>query len=285
VCAARYHTHVAATIALNEAAQAAAARGFGIETQPDADTGTRGRVYIRRDLGIESFGVNAFYQANAGAIVVQEHDELGVGASRHEELYVVVEGGCTFVVDGETVDAPRGTAIFARPESRRSARATEDGTIVLVVGGRPGEAFRVGPGEALGSFFRDYRDGNYEAALAACRSALELHPGNPMILYNVACLESLLGRPEEALDALGDALAASPDFKDQAAADDSATTSRSIPAATGASGSPGSPGRSSRRRSRSSSSRSSRSSSSRSSSRSARTRSSGAGGSPSASSR
>src|SRR5215831_7689238 len=107
------------TISLPEAAQAAAARGFGIETQPDADTGVRGRVYVRRDFGIESFGVNAFYQANTGAIVVQEHDEAGPGASRHEELYVVVEGGCTFVVDYETVDAPRGTAVFAHPETRR----------------------------------------------------------------------------------------------------------------------------------------------------------------------
>ena len=220
---------MAATISLNEAAQAAAARGFGLETQPDADTGIRGRVYIRRDFGIESFGVNAFYQANTGAIVVQEHDEAGPGASRHEELYVVVEGGCTFVVDGETVDAPRGTAVFVPPEIVRSARATEDGTIVLVVGGRPGEAFRIGPGEALGSFFRNYRDGDYEAALDACRGALEIHPGNAMILYNAACLEALLGKPEEALAALTEALASSPDFKEQAVGDDDLAMLRDDP--------------------------------------------------------
>ena len=220
---------MAATISLGEAAQAAAARGFGLDAQPDADTGIRGRVYVRRDFGIESFGVNAFYQANAGAIVVQEHDEIGPGASRHEELYVVVEGGCTFVVDDETVDAPRGTAIFAPPESKRSARATEDGTIVLVVGGRPGEAFRVGPGEALGSFFRDYRAGDYEGALRACRSALDLHPGNAMILYNIACLESLLGRPEAALTSLTEALTTAPDFKEQAVGDDDLTSLRDDP--------------------------------------------------------
>ena len=220
---------MAATISLPDAAQAAAARGFGLESQPDADTGIRGRVYIRRDFGIGSFGVNAFYQANAGAIVVQEHNEIGTGASQHEELYVVVEGGCTFVVGGETVDAPRGTAVFVPPETLRSARATEDGTIVLVVGGRPGEPFRIGPGEALGSFFRNYRDGDYAGALDACHAALELHPGNAMILYNVACLEALLQHPEEALHALGESLATAPEFKDQAVGDDDLAMLRGDP--------------------------------------------------------
>lgn len=207
-------------ISLEGAARAAAERGFGLEANPDADTGIRGRVYMRRDLDIGSFGVNAFYQATKGAIVVGEHDENGPGASGHEELYVVLQGGCRFTVDGEDVDAPRGTAVFVPDtSSRRSARATEDETIVLVVGGRRGEAFKIGPGEALGPFFRNYRDGDYEGALAACRKALELHPGNPLILYNVACLESRLGRPDAALAALAESLAAWPDYRELAARD------------------------------------------------------------------
>src|SRR3954452_5381063 len=94
-------------IALDEAAPAAAESGFGLGTSP----GRRGRVYLRRDLGINSFGVNAFHQAAAGEEVIGEHDELGPGANRHEELYLVVTGSCTFTVDGETVEAPRGTAL------------------------------------------------------------------------------------------------------------------------------------------------------------------------------
>ena len=205
-------------ISLEEAAPAAAKRGFGLGTSQDAG---RGRVFVRRDLDIGSFGVNAFYQATSGEIVIGEHDELGPGAGGHEELYVVVAGGCAFTVDGEEVEAPRGAALFVGdPAVKRSAVATEDETTVLVVGGRPGEAFEPSPGEALAPFFRLYRNEDYEGALSVCREALEAHPGNPLILYNIACLESRLGRPEEALEPLGASLAASPVFKELAASDD-----------------------------------------------------------------
>ena len=217
-------------LSLDTAARIAADGGFGLDTSPDADTGIRGRVYVRREFDIGSFGVNAFYQANDGAIVVAEHDELGPASSRHEELYVVLEGGCTFTVDGEEVDAPRGTAIFVRdPASKRAARATADGTIVLVVGGRRGEAFEVGPSESLGAFYRRYRSGDYEGALAACREALESHPGNPLILYNIACLESRLGRPEPAVTALAESIAAWPKFRELAADDDDLASLREDP--------------------------------------------------------
>ncbi len=205
---------------LEDASARAAERGFGLGDAPGPDSG-RGRVYVRRDLDINSFGVNAFFQAKSGAIVVGEHDELGPGASGHEELYVVVAGGCAFTVDGEDVDAPQGTAVFVRdPAAKRSALATEDGTIVLVVGGRPGEAFKLGPGESLAGFFRLYRDEDYEGALAACREALAAHPGNALILYNIACLESRLGRADEALEPLGESLAAWPPYRELAVADE-----------------------------------------------------------------
>jgi tetratricopeptide (TPR) repeat protein len=205
-------------ISLEEAAPAAAERGFGLGTPQDAG---RGRVFVRRDLDIGSFGVNAFYQAAGGEIVIGEHDELGPAAGGHEELYVVVAGGCTFTVDGAEVSAPRGTALFVRdPAVKRSAVATEDGTNVLVVGGRPGEAFEPSPGEALAPFFRLYRNEDYEGALAVCRGALAAHPDNALILYNIACLESRLGHPEEALEPLAASLAASPAFKELAADDD-----------------------------------------------------------------
>ena len=207
-------------ISLPEAATAAAQGGFGLGAVPGTDPGRRGRVFVRRELEIGSFGVNAFYQAARGEVVVGEHDEVTPGASRHEELYVVVDGGCTFTVNGEDVDAPRGTALFVRdPAAKRAARATEDGTIVLVVGGRPGAAFEPGPGEALAPFFRLYRNEDYAGALSACREALAAHPGNALILYNIACLESRLGHPDEALGALGESLAAWPEYKQLAVED------------------------------------------------------------------
>jgi hypothetical protein len=37
---------------------------------------------LRRTLGIEAFGINA-YTASAGELVVEEHDETGAGAGHH----------------------------------------------------------------------------------------------------------------------------------------------------------------------------------------------------------
>ena len=117
------------------------------EAEADPDGGRRARVRVRTELGIGSFGINAVYQAASGARVIGEHDELGPGASHDEELYVVVSGGAAFTVDGEEVAAPQGTAVFVRdPAAKRSATATEDGTIVLAIGGRPGRGLAAGTG-------------------------------------------------------------------------------------------------------------------------------------------
>jgi len=98
---------------------------------------------LRRTLGIEAFGINA-YTASAGELVVEEHDETGAGAGHHEELYVVVTGRATFTVDGEELDAPAGTLVFVGdPAAERSAVALEAGTAVLGVGAPRGAPYRV----------------------------------------------------------------------------------------------------------------------------------------------
>jgi tetratricopeptide (TPR) repeat protein len=213
-------------ISLAEAGPAAAEQGFGLGTSP----GRRGRVHLRRDLGIGAFGVNAFYQEVAGESVIGEHDELGPGANAHEELYLVLQGSCTFTIDGESVEAPRGTALFVPdPASKRGAVATEDGTTVIAVGGRAGEAFQVSPGDAMGDFYPLYRSGDYAGALTACKQALELYPDNALVLYNIACLEALLGRTEEAFEPLGKALADWAPYKELAAGDDDLVALRDDP--------------------------------------------------------
>jgi hypothetical protein len=54
-----------------------------------------------------------------------------------------MSGHAIFTVDGDELDAPAGTLVFVRPALIRSARATADGTAMLVVGGRPGLPFEV----------------------------------------------------------------------------------------------------------------------------------------------
>src|SRR3954470_18608109 len=79
---------------------------------------------IRHIFGITSFGVTSWTARAAGDRIINEHDEAGEA----EELYVVQSGRATFELDGERVDAPAGTFVFARPGIKRTAFAEEAGT-------------------------------------------------------------------------------------------------------------------------------------------------------------
>jgi tetratricopeptide (TPR) repeat protein len=188
-----------------------------------AAEGADDRVYVRlrADLDIGAFGASASHQKKAGELVVTEHDEVGPASDGHEELYVVVQGRATFTVGGDEIDAPEGTVVFVRnPAAKRKAVAETDGTIVLAVGGRRGEPYRLAPGPALREFFRLHADKDYEGAMEVCREALETYPGNAFILYNIACLENLQGRPADALATLSTSVERWPAYKDTAREDD-----------------------------------------------------------------
>lgn len=167
---------------------------------------------LRRTLGIGAFGINA-YTAAAGDLVVEEHDETGAGAGHHEELYVVVTGHATFTVDGEEIDAPAGTCVFLDdPKERRGARAVEDGTTVLAVGGERGAAFKVSPWEFAFAGVPAFEAKRYDEAKALLLEGLELHPGNASLLYNLACVEAVSGEKDAALEHLAEA-AKNPRFR------------------------------------------------------------------------
>ena len=94
---------------------------------------------VRGYFGVRSFGANAF-EAHEGELLVVPHDELGEG-EQQEELYVVVEGRARFVCDDETVELGPGEALYAEPGVRREAVALESPTLLLILGGRPGEPY------------------------------------------------------------------------------------------------------------------------------------------------
>jgi len=94
---------------------------------------------VRGFFGIGSFGANAF-EAHEGELLVVPHDELGEG-EQQEELYLVVEGRAQFVCDGEPVELGPGEVLFARPGVKREAVALDSPTMLVIVGGRPGEAY------------------------------------------------------------------------------------------------------------------------------------------------
>jgi tetratricopeptide (TPR) repeat protein len=157
----------------------------------------------RRELGVRAFGVNAYTADAAGDALIEDHDETGGGAGRHEELYVVLRGHARFTVDGAEVDAPAGTLVFVPdPESRRSAVAVDAGSAVLVVGGRRGEAYAPSPWEAATLAAALAQQGDAAAALAIAREAVAEHPEHAHVLYNAACAEALAGEAGAALEHL-----------------------------------------------------------------------------------
>lgn len=76
---------------------------------------------VRRSLGIEAFGVNLVEIAPGTSI--PEHDETD---RDQEELFLVLSGSATIVVDGVDHPAPAGTFARLDPEPLRTVRNDGD---------------------------------------------------------------------------------------------------------------------------------------------------------------
>jgi uncharacterized cupin superfamily protein len=86
-------------------------------------------LLVRRSLGIDAFGVN-LVEIPPGERI-PEHDETD---RDQEELFVVVEGSPSLVVDGREIEAPAGT--FARLDPQLSRTVVNHGdepAAVLIV--------------------------------------------------------------------------------------------------------------------------------------------------------
>ena len=64
-----------------------------------------------------------------------------------------------------------------------------------------------------------YTAGDFESARGVLARALEQHPDNPNVLYNLACCEALEGRREDALGHLRRAAELDPRVREWAARD------------------------------------------------------------------
>jgi len=183
---------------------------------------------VRAQLGITAFGVNAFSAAKAGDRVINEHAE----DQPHdpEELYVVVSGHARFEVGEETIDAPQGTAVFVPPGPRRTAFAETDGTTVLVIGATAGKAYEPSGWEVFTPLYPLYNAGDYEGYIEQAKPLIEANPEYPSALYNLACVESLAGRKEDAIETLRTAIERWPRSKELAPGDSDFDAIRDEPA-------------------------------------------------------
>ncbi len=107
--------------------------------EPDEEHPTVEWKPVRRFFGIGSFGTNLARAGSAGDVLTHDHTETPVG---HEELFLIVSGHATYRVDGEEIDAPAGTFLYVPdPDTVRGVVAKEAGTVMFVIGAKPGEAF------------------------------------------------------------------------------------------------------------------------------------------------
>jgi hypothetical protein len=171
---------------------------------------------VRHHFGITSFGVTAWVGAAAGDPIINEYDEDSEPA---EELFVVVSGRAIFELEGEQVEATPGTLVFTRQGARRTAVAAEPATTILVFDGTPGKAYDATGWELWAPLRPLYDNGEHAELRARLEDAIADNPQYPVLIYNLACSESLSGRSAEAIDHLRRAVGASEKLRGDARED------------------------------------------------------------------
>jgi quercetin dioxygenase-like cupin family protein len=89
-------------------------------------------LLARRSLGLSSFGMN-LVEIPAGE-QIPEHDETD---RDQEEVFVVLSGAPTLVVDGREYDAPEGTFARLDPGLRRTVVNRGDGSAAVLIVSAP----------------------------------------------------------------------------------------------------------------------------------------------------
>jgi len=161
---------------------------------------------IRRRFGITAFGTNG-YTGDAGQRVIEEHSER----DNHQEMYVVLRGRATFRLGDDEVDAPAGTIVFLRPDTKRGAIAVEDGTAVLAVGAKPGVVFEPSLWEDVFAANAYADKGDLDRARQLMADLVEQNPDAWQGFFNAACLEARLGDRDRAMEHFQRALELEPE--------------------------------------------------------------------------
>jgi uncharacterized cupin superfamily protein len=103
--------------------------GFTIAHLNDLERPFPKWALARKSLGLRSFGMNVVELAPGES--VPEHDET---PTDQEEVFIVLTGEATLVIDGEDHAAPAGTFIRLDPEPVRmlANRSDADATVLIV---------------------------------------------------------------------------------------------------------------------------------------------------------
>ncbi|MCC6831473.1 MAG: cupin domain-containing protein [Thermoleophilia bacterium] len=96
-----------------------------------ADSAENRFVTLRRHLGVTSMGINQIVLAPGERGRIHAHE-------RQEEVFLVLEGTLTLVVEGTEHDMPRGRLARVAPEVRRQLVNRGPGRVVLLALGAAG---------------------------------------------------------------------------------------------------------------------------------------------------
>jgi tetratricopeptide (TPR) repeat protein len=186
---------------------------------------------IRRRFDIRAFGVNAYSTREPGGQLVEEHSEQQL---EHEEIYLVLRGRAKFTVAGNEHELGPGELVFVSdPSLRRGAVALDADTVVLALGGKPGEPYEVSAWEAMFAAVPAMQAERWDEAIRIHEEALAERPDHPALLFNLACMEARGGRTADALTHLQRAVELEPTWAEAAATDtdfDSIRTEPGFPA-------------------------------------------------------
>jgi mannose-6-phosphate isomerase-like protein (cupin superfamily) len=106
-----------------------------------------GFVKARAALGVSAFGMQII-QLPPDYADYPEHDHAESG---QEEVFVTLSGSGWMDVEGERVDMDGETLVRVSAPDRRKVHAGPDGLRMLVIGGAPGEAYKIIPATELGA--------------------------------------------------------------------------------------------------------------------------------------
>ena len=102
--------------------------------------------------------------------------------------------------------------------------------MIVAVGGAPGKAYETVGWEVWAPLRPLYEAGKYAEVADRGRELVAAHPQYAAPLYNLACAESLAGRPSDAVEHLRQAIALSAQWRDYAKGDSDFDPIRDEPA-------------------------------------------------------
>ncbi len=106
-----------------------------------------GFVKARAELGVSSFGMQVIRMPPS----YDDYPEHDHAADGQEEVYVALEGSGWIDVEGERVELDKDTFVRIGPGTKRRVHSGPEGLQMLVIGGCPGEPYKIAPFSELGT--------------------------------------------------------------------------------------------------------------------------------------